>query len=741
MATSSDRNETLLTVVATTAVATLIAQHIAGKATRDALFLTYFAVEKLPLMMIVSAAASVAGVVLMSRLLARFGPARLIPVVFGLSTALLMLQWTLVDSRPQVAAGMLYLQISVINSVLISGFWSVVNERFDPHSAKRIIARLTAAATFGGLAGGVAAKIVSAAADTHAVILMLALMHLLCGIAVLWLGKGGGARPAAQNFSLLGPLRSSSLIRSMALLALLVATLAAMLDYVLKAEAASALNEEQLISFFSYFYVAVGLGSFLVQAAIGNRALRWLGLGGAMLAWPLAILVTGTVTLIARSLVTAVLMRGSAALLYNSFFRTGFEVMYTPIPAEQKRTGKVMIDVGADRAGDLLGGVLIMGILLLPAFVESFILIVALALAIVCMILILVLQRNYSRQLAENLRTGQLKVEDVESVDATTEKTLAETQLSMDRDRLLQEIELRRQQQKLTAAEQESRPDIAAAETDALTGAPDIVAANPITDPMLESIADLRSDDVPRIRRVLASREITGALVPHAIALLRNEDLVNDVLRALRPAASQSAGMFVDVMLDPMQSSRIRRRVPILLGFSQSPLAIFGLLSALKDRDWNVRLRAAQGLDRIRRQQPKAAIDPAIIDRALHREVAALGRRSSASGPSTERRLELIFLLIGIGDSPSTVDLCWRALHSDDRWLRGTAVEYLENRLSADLWQDLKPQLDLAATATKPEKKSSDSDPAKALHSAAEKLKNVKAPGDRGRLTDGEVKK
>ena len=722
MVTNPDKEKTILTLVATAAVATLIAQHIAGKATRDALFLTYFPVERLPLMMIVSAAVSVVGVLFMSRLLARFGPARLIPVVFGISAGLLLMQWRLIDSQPQVAAAILYLQISAVNSLLISGFWSVINERFDPHSAKRVIARLAAAATFGGLAGGIAAKVVSSAADTHAVLLMLALMHVLCGAAVFWLGRGVTSRPSEERISLFGPLRSSPLIRRMAVLALLVATLAAMLDFILKAEAAATLEDEQLISFFSYFYVAVGLGSFLLQAAVGDRALRWLGLGGTMLAWPIAILATGTLTLVMRSLITAALMRGTANLLYNSFFRTGFEVLYMPIPAEQKRTGKVMIDVGADRAGDMIGGLLVMGILLLPVFTESILLVFVLVLALVCAALILALQRNYSRQLATNLKTGQLQIDDVETVDRTTTRTLAETQLAIDRDSLLREIELHRQRSKSSRQGDDKPPP----------DAPQPGAADDeirFADPVLETIADLRGGDIARIRRVLASRDMSDELVPHAIRLLRNEELVQDVLRALRPAATRSAGLLVDVLLDSLQSSRVRRRIPILLGYSQSPLAVLGLLTALRDRDWNVRFRAAQGLERIRRHHPRTDIDGDRLRQALQSEIAALGRNTPGGGLPAERQLELVFLLIGIGDNPVTVDLCWRALHSQDPWLKGTAVEYLENRLPTVLWQELLPHLDFAP-AEDGAKKGSESDAASALHSAADKLKEIKPLGN-----------
>ena len=322
-----------MTAAAMLAATLMIAQHIAGKATRDALFLTTFDISALPKMMMLGAGISVVAVLLMSRLLTRYGPARLMPPLYLASALLLVLQWFVADLFPQAAAVTLYLHVSVVNTILISGFWSTINERFDPYSAKKVIARLTAATTFGGLLGGVAAKTVASAVDTHAILLMLSGMHLVCAGAIALLARGQKRPPREGQATpnLLAPLKRSPLIRRMALLALLVATTAAVLDYILKAEAAATLSDADLISFFSYFYMAVGLGTFLVQSMVGNKALRWLGLGGSMAAWPLVILATGSGALLFRSLASATLMRASANLLYNSFFRAGFELLYTPI--------------------------------------------------------------------------------------------------------------------------------------------------------------------------------------------------------------------------------------------------------------------------------------------------------------------------------------------------------------------------------------------------------------------------
>ena len=51
--------------------------------------------------------------------------------------------------------------------------------------------------------------------------------------------------------------------------------------------------------------------------------------------------------------------RGGESVFRGSLFRTGYEIFYTPIPPDEKRAAKSIIDVGFDRLGDALGGGLI----------------------------------------------------------------------------------------------------------------------------------------------------------------------------------------------------------------------------------------------------------------------------------------------------------------------------------------------------------------------------------------------
>jgi hypothetical protein len=143
--------------MATVTSAILIAQQVAGKATRDALFLSSFRASSLPSVMAGGAVLSLAAIFWLSRLMTRHGPRQIMPVLFALNAAALISAWALGLSWPRAAAVTVYLQMAAFSPAMISTFWSLINERFDPHLGKRAVARVAAGGTIGGVLGGLAA--------------------------------------------------------------------------------------------------------------------------------------------------------------------------------------------------------------------------------------------------------------------------------------------------------------------------------------------------------------------------------------------------------------------------------------------------------------------------------------------------------------------------------------------------------------------------------------------------------
>src|SRR5512146_426319 len=114
----------------------MIAYQVGAKATRDALFLSSFGVRSLPSMMLASSLFAVLLAFVAARALTRWGPARVVPAAFAGSAALLLAEWGVSFASLRAAAVIVYLHYGCLGALLISGFWSFVNELLDPRTAR-----------------------------------------------------------------------------------------------------------------------------------------------------------------------------------------------------------------------------------------------------------------------------------------------------------------------------------------------------------------------------------------------------------------------------------------------------------------------------------------------------------------------------------------------------------------------------------------------------------------------------
>ena len=156
------------------------AQFIAGKATRDALYLANLDVTTLPSIVIGTAALSILLVFASSRGLQKVAPATFVPVAFALSGLLLFASWLLTFSMPVLAARLVYLQISGLGPMLGSSFWLIASERFDPHTARHHFGRIAAVGTLAGLGGALVAERVAVMVGVSAMLPVLAVVNLFC---------------------------------------------------------------------------------------------------------------------------------------------------------------------------------------------------------------------------------------------------------------------------------------------------------------------------------------------------------------------------------------------------------------------------------------------------------------------------------------------------------------------------------------------------------------------------------
>ncbi len=685
----------LAAAVATASAAVTIAAVVGGKATRDALFLGVYPASALPRIALVTAVLSLAAVLGAARLMHRLGPGRLVPALFALGALAHACEWPLVHWAPGLGANVVYLHVTAMAPLLVSGVWSVMGERFDPYTAKRVFGHVSTGATVGGLVGGLVAERMASWFDARAMLLALALMNLLAGAGVSALARRGERRAShrdeTQQEALdavaeqagsgesaprdvgnpvggLGQLRGSPLLVLLAWMVVLTTMTASMVDYGLKAQAGAALqSREQLMSFFALFYTATGLGTVLFQAALGRRSLARLGIGGTIALLPAAVLLTGLVGAAAMRLWSAALLRGTELVLRNSLFRGGYELLFTPVAPERKRATKTLIDVGCDRAGDAAAsGLVLLAVTLAPTLAPRLIVGLALLAAVAALGVALRLHASYVAALADNLRSGKIELRASEVIDATTLHTLTEATGAIDRATLLRQIEqLRRAREE--GAGPEGPPSLGRGSAGRPSLAP--IEGSPARRALEQRAIELLA---PEPARALAALEapLEPELVGLVIPMLASSSLARAARRALALAAPRAVGQLVDALLDPRQDPKVSRRLPAILVEVESARSVRGLVAGLEDARALVRPRCLLALSELLGRRPDL--------RPPQGELLALAESALAGDPAD---LDHVFRLLSLAQGVEAVRLAHRALLGDDPTLRGTALEYLENVL------------------------------------------------------------
>jgi len=646
----------------------LIAQQVGANAIRDGLFLSVFPVQSLPYFMAGAAVLAIVAAQVSGRLLTRLGPIRVAPILFAASAVLFVVEWILLGWRPPAAAVLLYLHSTVVGAIVISSFWSLLNERFDAHSAKPLMARVAGAATFGGLIGGVSAERVAAYFPHGTLLPLLGLVGVVCVAGGIAIGRGAPARRITTSEKEEEPdlgggwthIRRQPLLRNLATVIALAAMLSALVDYLLKAEAVAHFGKgPPLVRFFGLFYSGTALSAVLIQALLGRVALARLGLGGSVASHSAIVAVASMLGFVLPLPWRGLLPRGLDVVVRSSAFRTGYELLYTPLAEATKRSAKSVIDVACDCAGKGAGAMLIL-LLVGVAPLHSFV-IVNTAAALIAFGEFVVARRlhaNYVDALAGGLRRQSADLDQAVNY-SMADFTVVNTMTGLDRAAILE----------------------------ALKSSEPVHTSAPSADPVLVAITELRSGDPMRIRTALRALPRDPLVVGSLVPLLGRDELLRTVVAALKSFGARAAGEMVSALLDPGTPQVVRRRLPLALKSCPSTIARDGLLAALNGADFEVKLRCGRALLALTDEHPELAEPfPAAL---------ALVERDLSGGGDARQLREHVFNLLALALEREPVRIAARAFATDDTYVRGTALEYLETVLSAQLFTALQPLIEM----------------------------------------------
>ncbi|MGE5815591.1 MAG: hypothetical protein ACM36C_13975, partial [Acidobacteriota bacterium] len=349
------------------ASAALGAQFVASTSARDALFLTGFKATALPLMMIASATVSIVLVAVAWFALRRVPPSTHVPLTFAASALLIVAEWELTRVAPSAAARIFYLHVTALLPLLGSGFWLVLNERFDPRTAKKHFGQIGGMQTLGGFVGGLLAASFATSQGVTGMLLLPAVLQAIGAWQVRALARStpsdASRRGVPDATADLVPsawrvLARARYVRTLAVVVLLVATAAVFIDYVFKFQVAASFEPgASLGKFFSLYNAGLSLVTFALQAFASRAVIERLGLAAATGAPSLMLVVGSVFAIVAPGLWSFIAAHGGERATRGSLLRTGQEQFYTPLAPADRRAVKNTIDVGAPRAGDIVGGV------------------------------------------------------------------------------------------------------------------------------------------------------------------------------------------------------------------------------------------------------------------------------------------------------------------------------------------------------------------------------------------------
>jgi hypothetical protein len=479
-------------------------------------------------------------------------------------------------------------------------------------------------------------------------------------------------------------------------LALLVALTSAaegVLDYVFKARAAAATaSGEELLRVFAAFYTATALLGIFIQVTALRRIMARLGIARSASLLPAGVSVGAIGAFLVPGLPMIMLARGVEVVVRNSLFRAGYELLFTPVAPHEKRATKLLLDVGAARVGDIVGSALILvALALVGTTAPRWLLILTFALSVGALVVSRRLHLGYVRALEGSLQRRAGPLPDPVQDDAAA---LLQTVGAFDLSGIRRRIPL----PGAPPAPPEARRQTSVAS---------------IQTPLTRAIQGGEADEV---RRVLGQRPLDEDQIETTIELLAWDAVAPSAIQSLGGVAASRLDVLLKHLLDPEEDFAIRRRLVNVLAACRNVPVFEGLMQALADRRFEVRYRAGRVLSRMAPEIPGLRVDRERVLSVVQQEIA-VGRGvwesrqlidvadDEASPMEAEllrdragRSLEHLFTLLSLILPNDTLRLAFHGLHTQDAYLRGTALEYLETVLPETIWLKLWPLLEQGET-------------------------------------------
>ena len=290
-----------------------------------------------------------------------------IPVTVTAEGVLLLAFWGLFRTDATWVSVAFYVVGLMLGLLLISQFWTLANDLYDPRQAKRLFGFIGGGSSLGGAMGSAITLFAVKHIGTNNLLLASAAMLFGCvGIVTLIVRRrdvksdlkvderGVGGSEAIRL------LRSSRHLQVIALVIGFAAIGAAIIEQQLNMAAAEhrGADTDAITTFLAQVGVWLSLVGFVVQVGFTSRIHRSMGLAFALLVLPVSLGSTGLIILLTGAVWAPGVARVLDSSLRYTVDKTTREVLFLPLPTDIKYRAKPFIDVTMDRFAKAIGALL-----------------------------------------------------------------------------------------------------------------------------------------------------------------------------------------------------------------------------------------------------------------------------------------------------------------------------------------------------------------------------------------------
>ncbi len=339
---------------------------------------------------------------------------------------------------------------------LISQFWTLANDIYDPRQAKRIFGFIGGGASLGGMTGSGLTSLLVERVGTENLVLFSAAILGICFFIVIQIQRIQQPAEATSSFTVaketvgggeaLAMLRQSKHLRLIALVigfaALGAVTIEQQLNMAVEGEVTT---QDAITSFLAGITFYVSLIGFIIQVWLVSRIYRIVGIGFALIVLPFGLGATALLILFNPVLWAPSVARVLDSSLRYSLNKTTNEVLFLPLPKELKLKAKSFVDVTADRfIGKGIGGAVLLLVIKVFGFSWYQISYISLVYCVLWIIMARRARNEYMAVFRKSIESHELEPFEMklETGDPATIETLIETLGSRDDGRVLYAIDL-----------------------------------------------------------------------------------------------------------------------------------------------------------------------------------------------------------------------------------------------------------------------------------------------------------